>query len=187
MTKRAHVLPDYLKPGLRVVVCGTVPSRESAQVHHYYAGRGNAFWPLLYEAQLTTEPLTYQEDSRITQFGIGLTDLAKYVASSTDKRIRQHFDARALTRSMARLRPAWIAFNGKTAATFVARRLGWPDGLFLGPQPWSIDDIPVFALPSSSAANRDPSHLEGLSSRLEWYRELANVVGVCGAAADAGA
>ena len=181
------MLPDYLKPGLRLVVCGTVPSRESAEVHHYYTGRGNAFWPLLYEARLTTEPLVYQEDSRITQFGIGLTDLAKYVGSSSDKRTMQHFDARALTRSIARHRPEWIAFNGKTAAAFVARKLGWRDGLFLGPQPWSIDDIPVFALPSSSAANCDPSHLDGRSCRLEWYRELATVIGVSGASADEGA
>lgn len=63
------MLPDYLKPGLRLVVCGTVPSRESAEVHHYYAGMGNAFWALPYEARLTAEPLIYQEDSRITQFG----------------------------------------------------------------------------------------------------------------------
>ncbi len=187
MTRTAHTLPDYLKPGLRVVVCGTVPSRESAEVHHYYAGRGNAFWPLLYEAGLTTELLSYQDDSRITQFGVGLTDLAKYVASSSDRRVMQHFDAPALTRGMARYRPAWIAFNGKTSAAFVARKLGWRDGLFLGPQPWSIDGIPVFALPSSSAANCDPSHLDGRSCRLEWYRELANVIGVRGTAADAGA
>src|SRR5437867_2634199 len=70
-------LPDYLQPGLRLVFVGFNPSMRSAAVGHYYAGPGNLFWPLLYETGLLPEPLTYAEDHRILDFGIGLTDLVK--------------------------------------------------------------------------------------------------------------
>ena len=72
-----HTLPDYLQPGLRLVFVGFNPSMRSAAVGHYYAGPGNLFWPLLSEAGLLPEPLTYAQDHRILQFGIGLTDLVK--------------------------------------------------------------------------------------------------------------
>lgn len=47
------VLPDHLRPGLRVVFCGTAPGLISAARGHYYAGPGNAFWPLLHDAGFT--------------------------------------------------------------------------------------------------------------------------------------
>lgn len=78
------VLPDYLAPGLRVVFCGTAVGETSAKRGHYYAGPGNEFWPLLYESGLVSEPLTPQDDARIVEFGIGLTDLAKRIAASSD-------------------------------------------------------------------------------------------------------
>jgi TDG/mug DNA glycosylase family protein len=38
------VLPDVLKPGLKVVFCGTAVGNKSARASAYYAGRGNQFW-----------------------------------------------------------------------------------------------------------------------------------------------
>src|SRR5207244_10764411 len=70
-------LPDYLQAGLRLVFVGFNPSMRSAAVGHYYAGPGNLFWPLLYESGLLPTPLTYAEDARILEFGIGLTDPVK--------------------------------------------------------------------------------------------------------------
>lgn len=37
------VLPDLLRPGLRVVFCGTAAGAASALSGAYYAGRGNRF------------------------------------------------------------------------------------------------------------------------------------------------
>ena len=70
-------LPDYLQPDLRLVIVGFNPGSRSAEIGHYYAGRGNLFWPLLYESGLIPEPLTYADDARVLEFGIGLTDLVK--------------------------------------------------------------------------------------------------------------
>lgn len=50
-------LPDYLRPGMKLVIIGYNPGDRSARVGHYYAGRGNEFWPLLYESGVLPELL----------------------------------------------------------------------------------------------------------------------------------
>jgi TDG/mug DNA glycosylase family protein len=44
------VLEDLLAPGLSIVFCGTGAGRRSAELKAYYAGRGNRFWPTLFES-----------------------------------------------------------------------------------------------------------------------------------------
>ncbi len=170
------ILPDYLESDLRVVFCGTAVARDSAAVGHYYAGRGNEFWSLLYESGLTRERLTYEQDARILEFGIGLTDLAKYVVSSTDVGMRTHFDPYRFAVSMEKYRPRWIAFNGKTAASVAARALRYRKDLLLGPQPWTVAGIPVFVAPSSSSSNRDPNHWQNRMGRVDWFADLAKLL-----------
>lgn len=46
------VLPDVLKPDLKIVFCGTAAGRESAARGAYYAGSGNSFWKTLHEVGL---------------------------------------------------------------------------------------------------------------------------------------
>ena len=72
-----NVLPDYLKAGLKLVFVGFNPSLRSAELGHYYAGRGNQFWPFLFEVGLTDRRLTPEEDHRILDYEIGLTDIVK--------------------------------------------------------------------------------------------------------------
>src|SRR5262245_65923107 len=108
-------LPDYLQPGLRLVFVGFNPSMRSAAVGHYYAGPGNLFWPLLYESGLLAEPLTYAEDHRILEFGIGLTDLVKRPTRSSAE--LGPAEARAgvvqLQTKLTTYAPRVICFNGK--------------------------------------------------------------------------
>jgi len=70
-------LPDYLQPGLKVVFVGFNPGERSARIGHYYAGRGNQFWNLLYESGLVRQRLRPEDDHRILEFGLGLTDVVK--------------------------------------------------------------------------------------------------------------
>jgi TDG/mug DNA glycosylase family protein len=46
------MLPDYLVPGLPVVLVGTAVGEQSFARGHHYAGRGNSFRRLLHEAGL---------------------------------------------------------------------------------------------------------------------------------------
>ena len=74
---RSEALPDYLRPGLDVVFVGINPGLASAAQGRHYAGPGNHFWPLLYEAGFVPEPLTYEDDWRALDFAIGLTNLVE--------------------------------------------------------------------------------------------------------------
>lgn len=167
------VLPDYLTPGLRVVFCGTAVSTTSAARGHYYAGPGNEFWPLLHASGLTPVLLTPDEDARVLEFALGLTDLAKTVAASSDADLGAHYDIEGFVSKIERFAPAWLAFHGKTAGKTASKALGYGTSVSLGPQPWSIGTTAVFVLPSASAANRDPKRLGGRSGRVDWFRELA--------------
>lgn len=169
------ILPDYLAPGLRVVFCGTAVSTTSAARGHYYAGPGNEFWPFLHQSGLTPLFLTPNDDARVLDFGLGLTDLAKKIAASSDAGLGSHYDVEGFVEKIERFAPAWLAFHGKTAGRAASKALGQGSGISLGQQAWSIGATRVFVLPSASAANRDPKRLEGRSSRLGWFRDLATL------------
>ena len=53
----AHVLPDLLRPGLRIVFCGTAAGNVSAARGAYYAHPQNRFWSALYAFGLTPRQL----------------------------------------------------------------------------------------------------------------------------------
>lgn len=145
-----HTFPDYLQSGLRLVFVGFNPSMRSAAVGHYYAGPGNLFWPLLYEAGLLPEPLTYAQDHRILEFGIGLTDLVKRpTRSSADLAPAEARDGvRQLQTKLATHAPRVVCFNGKGVYEWYTRR-----AVTLGPQEETIGPARVFVVPSTSARN----------------------------------
>jgi TDG/mug DNA glycosylase family protein len=126
----------------------------------------------LEEVHLIPVPLGPHLDHRVLEFGIGLTDLAKGVAASSDRGISKEYDVRGLVGKMERFSPAWIAFHGKTAANAVAKELGCPTPVHLGRQTWDVAASSVFVVPSMSGANRDPTRLEGKPSREAWFAEL---------------
>ena len=72
-----ETLPDYLQPGLDIVLVGLNPSTPSARTGHYFANPRNRFWPAFNGAELTPEPLTAETDYRVLEFGIGMTDIVK--------------------------------------------------------------------------------------------------------------
>jgi TDG/mug DNA glycosylase family protein len=169
-------LPDYLSASLRVVICGTAAGTTSAGVGHYYAGAGNEFWPLLWQSGLTPAPLFPSTDRRVLEFGIGLTDLAKKVAASGDRGLAGHYDVDGFVVKIERYAPTWVAFHGKEAGKVASRALGQGGSVALGEQRWLVANSRVFVLPSASGANRDASRLEGKTSRVEWFKELARLV-----------
>jgi mismatch-specific thymine-DNA glycosylase len=145
-----HSLPDYLRPGLRLVFVGFNPSMRAAAVGHYYAGPGNVFWPLLYESGLLPTPLTYAQDARILEFGIGLTDLVKRpTPSSADL---SPGEARAgvpqLHTKLVTYAPRVVCFNGKGVYAWYSNRT-----VDAGPQNDTIGAARVFVVPSTSARN----------------------------------
>ncbi|HET7840286.1 MAG TPA: mismatch-specific DNA-glycosylase [Terriglobia bacterium] len=162
-------LPDFLRPGLAVVFVGINAGERSARVGHYYAGRGNQFWPLLFESGLIPRPLKPEDDHRVLELGIGLTDVVKRWSKSAN-------DLRAVDFKLGipRLRevlknstPRIVAFNGKAGYEKLsghAAKLGW--------QKEPLEGARVFVLPSTSGRNGSLTRAE----KLVYFRRLARGV-----------
>lgn len=162
-----RTLPDYLRKGMKMVLVGINPSDRSARVGHYYAGRTNTFWPILYESGVIPEPLGYDEDRRVIEFGIGMTDLVKRPTRGIDEIERQEFaEGRVLlAQKLEDLHPRVIAFNGKTAyEKFTGRTCK------LGLQKERLYGASVFVLPSTSSQNAGTT----LSVKKKYFKKLAD-------------
>ena len=174
--KQRQVLPDYLRPGLDVVFVGINPGLASATRGHHYAGPSNHFWPLLYEAGFVPERLTYNDDWRTPEFGIGLTNLVDRPSRGIDDLSREEMEAGAarLREKLHRYRPRVVCFNGKAIyEVFAGRRcqLGLqPERLPAGRR--GADSALVYVMPSTSA--RTASYQR--PDKLRFFRELKRIV-----------
>lgn len=146
------ILPDVLAPGLAVVFCGTAPGTRSAREGAYYAHPGNYFWRTLFDVGLTPRRLSPHEFSKVLQFGIGLTDVAKHHFGSDADLPHGAFDAEALQRKLTRHQPRIVAFTSKNAAR--AGLACGPRKLACGEQDVRIGHSRVFVLPSPSGQAR---------------------------------
>src|SRR5207244_2019291 len=68
-------LRDRVGPRMRVLLVGINPGIRTALLGHHFAGYSNRFWKLLYEAQLVPEPIGTEDDVRLPEWGLGITNL----------------------------------------------------------------------------------------------------------------
>lgn len=168
-TKAYPDLPDHLRPGLNVVFVGFNPGERSAQIGHYYAGRGNQFWNFLYESGLTAVRLKPEEDHRVLEFGLGLTDLVKRWSKSSSSLTVEDYrrGIPRLKKRISRMAPRAVAFNGKTAfEKFQGCRAE------LGLQLRRLETSRIFVLPSTSGRNGSLNRLQ----KLDHFCQLAHWV-----------
>ncbi len=157
------VLPDVLAPGLRIVFCGTAVSATSAQLGAYYARPGNKFWITLCKVGLTPRQLRPEDYATITQYGLGLTDLAKCVAGCDAALADRHFDRSGLRAKIECYSPRVLAFTSKRAGEeFTGRKV------LYGFLHETIGSTRLFVLPSTSG-------LANKSWSIEPWEELAAV------------
>ncbi len=162
-------LPDYLRPGLDLVVAGINPGTKSAASGHHYAGPGNHFWPLLYECGLVDAPLTWAQDARILEWNIGLTNMVERASPSVSDLSLDELRAGAavLRRKLLRYAPRVVCFNGKRIyEVFAGHRCEY------GAQPERIGAAAVFVMPSTSARTAAYQRAD----KLRFFRELRRVV-----------
>ncbi len=109
-----NTLPDYLQPGLDIVLVGINPSVYSVAQGHYYARPGNRFWPAANRAGLFGEPLGPENDSRVLEFGVGLTDVVKQPSSTANKLRAADYRrwAPVLKEKVRRFKPRIVCFQG---------------------------------------------------------------------------
>jgi TDG/mug DNA glycosylase family protein len=161
-----RTLPDFLRKGMKMILVGSNPGDRSARVGHYYAGRGNQFWPIMYESGVIPEPIGYEDDRRIVEFGIGMTDLVKRPTRAVEEIERQEFaEGRVLlAQKLEELRPKVIAFNGKMVYEKFAGR-----ECKLGLQKEQLYGAQVFVLPSTSGVNGGSER----AVKMRYFKKLA--------------
>lgn len=161
-----RTLPDYLRKGMRMILVGANPGDRSARVGHYYAGRTNQFWPIMYESGVIPEPLGYEDDRRMLEFGIGMTDLVKRPTRGIEEIERQEFaEGRVLlARKLEEFRPRIVAFNGKMVYEKFAGRV-----CKLGLQKETLYGAQVFVLPSTSGQNGGTDR----AVKMRYFKKLA--------------
>jgi mismatch-specific thymine-DNA glycosylase len=150
---------------MKLILVGCNPGDRSARVGHYYAGRENAFWPLLYESGVLPEELNCKDDKRIIEFGVGLTDLVKRSTRAAEEIERQEYaEGRiVLAQKIEEFKPRVVAFNGKDVYERFAQRT-----CKLGLQKENIYGAQVFVLPSTIGSNA-----AGKSVKMRYFRQLA--------------
>lgn len=167
-------LPDYLKPGLDLVLVGINPGLRSAQKGHHFAGAGNKFWDLLYDSRIVPRRMTYQEDHLLPTYGVGITNLVARASRSSSDLTRRDYERgrKLLLAKLRRFRPRIAAFVGIT----VFREL-WPE-LSSEPPPRrippgrrqeTVGETALFVLPNPSGRNAHFSYRD----MLRQWRALA--------------
>jgi TDG/mug DNA glycosylase family protein len=157
-------LRDRIAPGVRVLFVGINPGVRSALTGHHFAGFSNRFWKLLYESGLVPDPIGYQDDFRLPQWGYGITNIVARPTPGIDTLTREEYVAGRvrLRRKILRYRPAVVAMVGVTVFRAMFPERTGP--VTLGEQPERIGSSAVFVLPNPSGRNANYSYAEMLAA-----------------------
>jgi len=162
------MLRDVIAPHPRVLLVGINPGLRSGAIGHHFAGRGNPFWRLMHAAGLVPELLSAEEDERLAEFGIALTNICPRVTRTAAELTTAELDAgrRALARKIEKLRPRVVAFVGLSVfqAFFGLKKSGGA-----GPKAERVAGARVFVVPNPSGLN---ASYPGFADKLVWYEAL---------------
>ena len=145
---KKHVLPDRLKPGLKLVFCGTAAGRQAALQQADYAHGQNKFWKTLHQVGLTPTLFQPRDYEKLWELGIGLTDIAKYAYGMDHQLPKESLGreaAEALRARIIKIAPCHLAFTSLTAGRAVMGKKA-P----VGEQEERIGTTQIWILPSPS-------------------------------------
>jgi double-stranded uracil-DNA glycosylase len=164
-------LTDHIKPGVRILFVGINPGIRSAATGHHFAGYSNRFWKLLFESKLVPQPLMHQDDWRLPNWGLGLTNIIQRPSAGIDALKSEEYIAgrKRLIATVQYYRPCAIALLGVTIyrTLFPEHRTG---RICLGLQTKTLADRPIFVLANPSGRNAHYSY----SMMLAAFRALRN-------------
>ena len=179
-------LRDRIAADVRVLFVGINPGVRSATTGHHFAGFSNRFWRLLRESKLVPEPITFEDDGRLTEWQLGITNLiARPTPGINDLRPAEYVEGwTLLSRKIRRYRPAVVALVGVTlyrailpllpAVPPAERRAARnaPDRV-LGLRPETVHGARLFVLPNPSGRNANFTYEEMLAA----FRSLRRFLG----------
>src|SRR5436190_4633137 len=78
------MLRDRITRGVRILFVGINPGQRSEAIGHHFAGYSNRFWPLLYDSKLVSERISAEDDDRLHEWGLGITNLVARMTPGID-------------------------------------------------------------------------------------------------------
>lgn len=169
-------LRDRIAPGVRVLLVGINPGVTSARTGHHFAGPSNRFWKLLYASGLVPEPITHLDDGRLSEWGLGVTNVvARPSPGIDDLRPHEYIEGwHELERKIDRFRPEIVAFVGVTIYRSLLKVLGAERVASIQPgfQPATVHGARIFVLPNPSGRNANYTYDEMLAA----FRALRDAI-----------
>jgi TDG/mug DNA glycosylase family protein len=156
------LLPDIVRPPVRVLFVGINPGIRSAAIGHHFAGYSNRFWKLLFDAKLVPVPIGPEDDRRLPEWGFGITNLIARPTPGIDTLAPSDYVAgeRVLRRKVRRWKPTIVAFVGVTLYRAV---FGVRAAVVCGPQAERFEGARVVVLPNPSGRNAHFSYPQMLA------------------------
>lgn len=163
-------IKDILDYDLDLVFVGINPSLTAAHTGKYYAGPGNHFYKLLYESKLIPEPITYEQDVRLLEYKIGLTNIVTRPSRSSADLSRSELKQGGLVvhDKLKKLKPKIAIFNGKCIYEEFANKYNKATFRF-GLQPQKVGETALWVVPSSSARC---ANFPRMQDKLHFYTSL---------------
>jgi TDG/mug DNA glycosylase family protein len=159
-----------------VLFVGINPGVRSALTGHHFAGYSNRFWKLLNDSGLVPEHITYEDDDRLPDWKLGITNLiARPSPGISDLRPAEYVDAwKVLDRKIRKYRPMVVAFVGVTLYRALLPLLNVTVASsrrdVTGPQTIELHGARVFVLPNPSGRNANFTYAEMLEAFTELRR-----------------
>jgi TDG/mug DNA glycosylase family protein len=146
--RRQRTLPDFVGPGMRMLVCGLNPSLVAADAGFGYAGATNRYWSVAVAAGVVTRPR--DPLAGLAEDGVGMTDLVKRATPNADGLTVAEYQAGAerVARLVEWLRPGVVVFVGLAGWRAAVDRRAVP-----GPQAAPFGGTPAYVMPSTSGRN----------------------------------
>src|SRR5438046_10146891 len=148
------MLRDRIEHGVRVLFVGINPGQRSEAIGHHFAGYSNRFWPLLYESKLVSERISAEDDDRLAEWGLGITNLVARMTPGIDALRQEEYvaGARVLRRKIRRFTPSIVALVGVSIYRSLFNVRGGTH-VSLGLQTETLEGARVFVLPNPSGRN----------------------------------
>jgi len=163
---------DIIVERPRLLLVGINPGNDSGRLGHHFAGRRNPFWKLLFASRLIPIALTAEQEHRLAEVGIALTNVCDRSTPTASELHRDEIERgmKRLKRKIRRLKPAVVAFVGLDIyRQFFGHKLSGGAGA----KPEIFAGARVFALPNPSGIN---ANFPTFESKLIWFERLRQMV-----------
>ncbi|MEE4218364.1 MAG: DNA-deoxyinosine glycosylase [Xanthomonadales bacterium] len=124
---RTHGFPPVTRPDAKILILGSMPSRESLARQQYYAHPRNAFWPILCSLFSITATKYHERSQAVAERGVAIWDVLHdcvrpgSLDSDIDEKTAVTNDFQAFFNGHRQI--AGVCFNGAKAESIYVKRV----------------------------------------------------------------